>query len=182
MTAVKPTTRRPAAEDEEENKYPFQDAFDESEALANRVQTWDDAIAEVVTDEIRAKDPNIERKLQELTAELQEVAGKDFDELDAAFNMSRFYKPSMRNRLESAFNDEEEDEDYLTDERKDDSFAGDDITSMAHGKLDEIREQRHYARVTVWEMPLLASMCTELLPGRRRNPADRGLDRIRQEV
>jgi small subunit ribosomal protein S35 len=38
-----------------------------------------------------------------------------------------------------------------------DNFNEDDITSMAHGKLDEIREHRHYARITAWEMPLLAS-------------------------
>jgi small subunit ribosomal protein S35 len=38
-----------------------------------------------------------------------------------------------------------------------DEFKEDDITSMAHGKLDEIREYRHYARIAAWEMPLLSS-------------------------
>jgi small subunit ribosomal protein S35 len=36
-------------------------------------------------------------------------------------------------------------------------FDEDDITSMAHGKLEEVKEMRHYARLAVWEMPLLAS-------------------------
>lgn len=31
---------------------------------------------------------------------------------------------------------------------------------MAHGKLEEVREMRHYARLAVWEMPLLASEST----------------------
>lgn len=38
-----------------------------------------------------------------------------------------------------------------------DEFDEDDMTSMAHGKLDEIREHRHYHRIMAWEMPLLAS-------------------------
>ena len=36
-------------------------------------------------------------------------------------------------------------------------FQEDDMTTLAHGKLDEIREYRHYARIAAWEMPLLSS-------------------------
>lgn len=32
----------------------------------------------------------------------------------------------------------------------------DDITSLGHGELEQHREMRHYARLTAWEMPLLA--------------------------
>lgn len=38
-----------------------------------------------------------------------------------------------------------------------DEFDEDDITTMAHGKLDEVRDMRQYARLIVWEMPLLSS-------------------------
>lgn len=38
-----------------------------------------------------------------------------------------------------------------------DPFDEDDMTSLAHNKLDELREQRHFNRLAVWEMPLLAS-------------------------
>lgn len=55
---------------------------------------------------------------------------------------------------EESFWHDDEDPDTNTDE---DVFDEDDITSMAHGKLDEIREMRHYARLAVWEMPLLSS-------------------------
>ena len=36
-------------------------------------------------------------------------------------------------------------------------FAGDDITSLAHGELEQHREMREYARIAAWEMPLLSS-------------------------
>jgi hypothetical protein len=44
------------------------------------------------------------------------------------------------------------------DPEEDPEFEGDDITSMAHGQLDQHREFREYARLAAWEMPLLTSM------------------------
>ncbi len=41
---------------------------------------------------------------------------------------------------------------------EDDDFGGDDITSLAHGELEQHREMREYARIAAWEMPLLSSM------------------------
>lgn len=41
---------------------------------------------------------------------------------------------------------------------EDDDFDGDDITSLAHGELEQHREMRQYARIAAWEMPLLSSM------------------------
>ncbi|KAH0599958.1 hypothetical protein MHUMG1_02748 [Metarhizium humberi] len=55
----------------------------------------------------------------------------------------------------SSFWFDEEDPETNTEEH--DEFDEDDITSMAHGKLEEVREMRHYARLAAWEMPLLAS-------------------------
>lgn len=50
----------------------------------------------------------------------------------------------------------DEDDPYTnTDEP---AFDEDDMTEMAHGKLDEVKEMRHYNRLAVWEMPLLSSM------------------------
>lgn len=57
----------------------------------------------------------------------------------------------------SSFWFDEEDPETNTEEH--DEFDEDDITSMAHGKLEEVREMRHYARLAAWEMPLLASKC-----------------------
>lgn len=44
------------------------------------------------------------------------------------------------------------------DSGEDEEFEGDDITSLAHGELEQHREMRHYARIAAWEMPLLSSM------------------------
>lgn len=40
---------------------------------------------------------------------------------------------------------------------EDDEFDGDDITSIAHGELEQHREIRDYARIAAWEMPMLSS-------------------------
>ena len=39
----------------------------------------------------------------------------------------------------------------------DEEFAEDDISSLAHGDLEQHRELREYARLAAWEMPLLSS-------------------------
>lgn len=49
-----------------------------------------------------------------------------------------------------------------------------DMPDMAHAKLDEVREMRQYARLAVWEMPLLASEsgsdCYAVFPRRKNLP------------
>jgi small subunit ribosomal protein S35 len=40
---------------------------------------------------------------------------------------------------------------------EDPEFQEDDISSLAHGELEQHREFRHYARLAAWEMPLLTS-------------------------
>ena len=41
---------------------------------------------------------------------------------------------------------------------EDGEFKGDDISSLAHGELEQHREIREMARIAAWEMPLLSSM------------------------
>lgn len=55
----------------------------------------------------------------------------------------------------SGFWFDEDDPECSTQEH--DEFDEDDITEMAHGKLEEIREMRAYQRLAVWELPLLSS-------------------------
>lgn len=62
---------------------------------------------------------------------------------------------------DSFWNEDEQDPDMITDEIGEDDFEEDDMMSMAHGKLEEHREYREYARITVWEMPLLASKAVQ---------------------
>lgn len=48
-------------------------------------------------------------------------------------------------------------EDDEQDSGEDEDFEGDDITSIAHGELEQQRELREYARIAAWEMPMLSS-------------------------
>lgn len=61
------------------------------------------------------------------------------------------------------WNEDERDTDLITDEVGEDDFEEDDMMSMAHPKLEEHREYREYARLAVWEMPLLSSKRLDLL-------------------
>ncbi|KAL8915585.1 MAG: hypothetical protein Q9171_000150 [Xanthocarpia ochracea] len=44
------------------------------------------------------------------------------------------------------------------DSGEDEDFEGDDITSIAHGELEQHREIREYARTAAWEMPMLSKL------------------------
>lgn len=79
---------------------------------------------------------------------------QNFDDVEKSIVRS-----SMANK--DSFWYDPDDPDTVTEDTGDEFNDEDDISSMAHGKLDEIREHRHYARVAAWEMPLLSS---ELLP------------------
>jgi len=52
---------------------------------------------------------------------------------------------------------DEDNPDQMAEDELGEDTEGDDITSMAHGKLDEIRDMRKWTRVMAWEMPLLSS-------------------------
>lgn len=43
------------------------------------------------------------------------------------------------------------------EQEEDPVWNNDDITSLAHGELEQHRELRDYARIAAWEMPLLSS-------------------------
>ncbi|KAH6690499.1 37S ribosomal protein S24 [Plectosphaerella plurivora] len=49
-------------------------------------------------------------------------------------------------------------------------FNEDDITEVAHSKLDELREGRHYARIAAWEMPLLSKLAKPFVPPTAQQP------------
>lgn len=72
----------------------------------------------------------------------------------------------------SFWNDEERDSEMITNEFGEDDFEEDDITGMGHAKLEEHREMREYARIAVWEMPLLSSESRLSLPLSDRKRTD----------
>lgn len=72
-------------------------------------------------------------------------------------------KRPVKAKKGSFWNTDETDMDLITDEVGEDDFEEDDITSLGHAKLEEHREYREYARIAVWEMPLLSSKPVEVL-------------------
>ncbi|KAG6000610.1 hypothetical protein E4U21_005283 [Claviceps maximensis] len=87
-----------------------------------------------------------------VTAKLSETPGWASEDRSLEEELMSDDKGEKPNK--SSFWYDEEDAETNTEEH--DEFDEDDITSMAHGKLDEVREMRQYARLAVWEMPLLA--------------------------
>lgn len=67
-------------------------------------------------------------------------------------------------RKDSFWYEEEKDTDLIINETNEDDFQENDIMSLAHGKLEEHREFREYARVAVWEMPLLSKYAKPFVP------------------
>ncbi|KAI0024231.1 hypothetical protein F4780DRAFT_776056 [Xylariomycetidae sp. FL0641] len=74
------------------------------------------------------------------------------------------------NRATSFWNDDEDDPDMITDELNEDEFEEDDITAIAHGKLEEYRDQREYARIAAWQMPLLSKLARPFEPPTTEEP------------
>ncbi|MCJ1250421.1 37S ribosomal protein S24, mitochondrial [Trapelia coarctata] len=53
---------------------------------------------------------------------------------------------------------------------EDELFEGDDMSSIAHGELEQHRELREYARIAAWEMPLLSKLATPFEPPTSSTP------------
>ncbi|KAK4665561.1 37S ribosomal protein S24, mitochondrial [Podospora pseudopauciseta] len=70
----------------------------------------------------------------------------------------------VRARRNSFWHEEEQDTDLITDEVGEDDFEENDMMAMGHAKLEEHREYREYARIAVWEMPLLSRFAKKFVP------------------
>ena len=105
----------------------------------------------------------------QMLSQLSSKQVSEFDKLtkEIAQDTAGIKRPVKKSR-NSFWNDEEPDSDMITDEVGEDDFEEDDIMALAHGKLEEHREYREYARIAVWEMPLLSSK----VPGRSRQWLD----------
>lgn len=93
----------------------------------------------------------------ELTSELASVADTDLRKgQDAAREISRPLRANTVKPRRDTFWDEDEDDKDLISNDDSDEFDENDMTDIAHAKLEEHREQRAYARLAIWEMPLLS--------------------------
>lgn len=91
------------------------------------------------------------RDLELKLADQERTMNKSLDEE----SMTLFKEPKP---LRDSFWFDEDDDDTMTHDVVGEDFDEDDIPTVAHGKLDELREHRHYARIIAWEMPMLSSM------------------------
>lgn len=88
----------------------------------------------------------------ELNAEVSQLAYELSQEAPRNVEMPQRIKPGLM-----AMGEEDEQA-----SGEDEEFKGDDISSLAHGELEQHREIREMARIAAWEMPLLSSTCTLL--------------------
>ena len=129
---------------------------EDPEAAESEEPSSDYNFVETMLADIPAKDrsPEMEVELEELRTQLENQESNMHDGLDEM--SAKLFKEPRPQR--DSFWFDEEDDDPTTQDIVGDEFDEDDIPTMAHGKLDEVREYRHYARIVAWEMPMLASM------------------------
>jgi small subunit ribosomal protein S35 len=132
---------------------------EDDEDMVKQYEDPGEALVDLARDESLGED---ERKEANRMLELWRASSKEdrdsFQPLLKPFTtelapLRQIVKP----RRGSFWNDEESDTELITDEVGEDDFEEDDILSMGHGKLEEHREMREYARRAVWELPLLSS-------------------------
>lgn len=135
---------------------------EDGEAAEAEETASDDGSADRILDEIppEDRDPAMEAELEEMRPQLEKLESKMHTELDE-MEAKLFKDPRPQ---KDSFWFDEEDDDPTTEGIVGDEFDEDDMPTMAHGKLDELREYRHYSRIVAWEMPMLASMFFLLIP------------------
>ncbi|KAK7722327.1 37S ribosomal protein S24, mitochondrial [Diaporthe eres] len=92
----------------------------------------------------------------DLASELASIGDTDIrKEQDAARELARPLRMVVKPRKDTFWDEDEDDKDLITNDDSDE-FDENDMTDIAHAKLEEHREQRAYARLAIWEMPLLS--------------------------
>jgi len=111
-------------------------------------------IAQTLSEE-SSMDSKTNRELEDMINQYAEETADEFPDL-----------PAERQPRNDGFFQMGEREDIGPD----DEFQEDDITSLAHGELEQHREIREYARLAGWEMPLLASLQVPFQPPTASTP------------
>lgn len=92
----------------------------------------------------------------DLASELASIGDTDIrKEQDAARELARPLRMAVKPRKDTFWDEDEDDKDLISNDDSDE-FDENDMTDIAHAKLEEHREQRAYARLAIWEMPLLS--------------------------
>jgi small subunit ribosomal protein S35 len=109
----------------------------------DKISTKDRELANRMLDDWQKVPPNEARQMEDRMRKISDLSAE-------------LRRPAMAKRG-SFWHDEETDTDLITNEIGEDDFEEDDMMAMGHAKLEEHREFREYARIAVWEMPLLSS-------------------------
>ncbi|KAL2016385.1 hypothetical protein VTK56DRAFT_3807 [Thermocarpiscus australiensis] len=116
---------------------------------------------ETITEEQRQLATRMLNDWNDLPKDMQ----REFDRLteEITDETAELRRP-VRPKRDSFWHAEESDTDLITDEVGEDDFEEDDIMALGHAKLEEHREYREYARLAVWEMPLLSKLAKPFQP------------------
>lgn len=132
---------------------------DLEEDLKYRDMTASDIAKDIFSDE--------EREIfGDLASELASIGNIEIrKEQDAVRELARPLRTALKPRRDTFWDEDEDDKDLISNDDSDE-FDENDMTDIAHAKLEEHREQRAYARLAIWEMPLLSRKCSNSLRGR----------------
>ncbi|KAJ3563044.1 hypothetical protein NPX13_g8338 [Xylaria arbuscula] len=100
----------------------------------------------------------LEDEIREID-EGEEVDPAEYERALAELERDPSFEKASRSqeRAVNSMGDVEPDQELFNDEVDSDKFDEDDIMGLAHGKFEEFREFREYARIAAWQMPLLSS-------------------------
>ena len=125
-------------------------------------------IAEVTKEIEEAKESPSEKELAQLVEDTGEIIRSEEVRDDVAeFTMSIAEEEDRRRKPILAPKYEVKKQGLMAmgeepgEGQEDPEFEEDDITSIAHGQLEQHREYREYMRIAAWEMPLLSSKLTQ---------------------
>ena len=94
-----------------------------------------------------------ERELEKDESEISATIDRAFLVAEKEVPQPEIKLPPVKTVFWSLWEEEEDKQDI----GEGGEYQCDDITTLAHGELDEHREIREYARIAAWEMPLLSS-------------------------
>ncbi|OHE95306.1 hypothetical protein CORC01_09451 [Colletotrichum orchidophilum] len=155
------TTRR-ARNDEGNDALKFDEIYEpERETIEEMVERLKPEELQAL-EKVRKLDP--EAQQMSVAQYLKKEMGRDEQEQEPILTSQEWKKVSSESRpVKSSFWYDEDDPTASTEGAMEE-FDENDITPMAHGKLDEIREYRHYHRIMAWEMPLLSKLAKPFEP------------------
>lgn len=140
------------ADNEGQKPTPFDHWEQEFQEMDRRYRDMkpSDIARDLVSDEERGL-------LRDLTADLAGIGDLEIRKgQDVARDQSRPLRALVKPKKDAFWDEDEDDLDLVTNDDSDE-FDENDMTDIAHAKLEEHREQRAYARIAIWEMPLLSS-------------------------